>query len=258
MKEEKVEFESKGQKAFGILRVPNVKNPPAVIITHGYGGFIFEKRYELLASELYKSGYAVLTLIFRGYDPNTGDKSEKHFKDVSIAGEVSDLKKAIDFLYKRGYKKIGFAAECFGGVIALLLNNPRIEALALWSTSIYIKKLFQELYGEKIIKELEEKDQSIYTSRTTGKKFIIKRKLWDEVKVIEGTLEKKIKCPLLIIYGTNDKLFDIKFYNDFYKIANEPKKLIAVKKADHIFSSHPKYLKKLIDSVIEWFDKWLR
>jgi dienelactone hydrolase len=260
MKKEMVEFENQGEKAFGILRVPDVKNPPAIIITHGYGGFIFEKRYELLASKLCKAGYAVLTLIFRGYDSKTGNKDKKHFKNITISGEMSDLKLAIDFLYKKGYEKIGFTAECFGGTIALLLNDPRINAIAFWSINIYTKITFENLYGRKIIKDLEEKGRAIYISRTTGEKFTLKRELWNEVKrnrIVPKNKIKKVKCPMLIIYGDNDKLFDVKVFKELYKIANKPKKLVVIKGADHIFSK-PEHLKEMINSIIEWFDKWLK
>ncbi len=260
MKEEKVEFCSEGQKVHGILYISDVENSPAIIVTHGYGGYIFADRFKHLTLELCKAGYTVLTLIFRGYDIKTGDKSKEDFKSLTLSGQISDLKAAIDFLYKKGYKKIGFTAECFGGIIALLLNDPRIKALAFWSIDIRNKASFEKLYGKKLIKELEEKGKSIYTSLTTGKKFDINKDFWTEIKNIGDVSEskiKEIKCPMLIVYGDSDKFFDGKVSEDLYKLANKPKKLILIKGANHIFSN-PEHLKELSESIIDWFNKWLK
>jgi esterase/lipase len=260
MKEEKVEFYSEGEKVFGILHLSNLKNSRAVIIMHGYVGLVFEKRFKRLTSNLCKSGFTVLVLIFRGYDERTGYRSEKHFKNLTVSGQISDLRAAVDFLYKRGYNKIGIAAECFGGIVAILLNDPRINALSFWSTSIYTRNLFKQLYGEKIVKELEEKGKAIYTSRTTGKKYVMKKDFWDEIKRIGDINENKIKrldCPMLIVCGDKDKYFDKEVFKDLYNFAKKPKKLVLIKDADHIFSDS-KHLKKMINSVTDWFDKWLK
>ena len=68
MKEEIIDFNSEGERTVGILHIPNVEHSPAIILVHGYGGYIFTKRFEFIASELCKAGYAVLRFMFRGYD----------------------------------------------------------------------------------------------------------------------------------------------------------------------------------------------
>ncbi len=260
MKEEKVVFYSKGQRVSGILHTPDIKNTSAIIMVHGYGGFAFTKRFNFIASNFCKNGYAVLRFTFRGYDTKTSDKNSSEFKNLTISGEILDLKAAIDFMYKRNYKKIGLVSESLGGVIIILLNDPRIRALALWSVNIHVKAIFEDLYNEKIIKNLEEKGHATYISDTTGGNFEINKKFWDEVKNIGNIPEnkiKEIKCPILIIHGTNDEYFGVEVAEDLYKLANEPKKLLIVKGANHTFTGL-EYQKQLIGSILDWFNKWLK
>lgn len=260
MKVEKIYFKNQGQKIVGVLHIPDNKNPPAIVIVHGYGGYAFSERFRFIASEFCKAGYAVLRFAFRGYDFKTGDKSKSEFKNLRLFGEISDLRAAIDFMQKRGYERIALASESLGGVIILLLNDPRVKVLALWSINIHLKAIFENLYGEKIIKELEEKGRAIYVSHTTGDKFEINKEFWDEVKDIGDIPESKIreiKCPLLIIHGTNDKYFGPKVDRDLYELANEPKKLLIIKGANHTFTE-PKHQKQLIKAILDWFNKWLK
>jgi len=165
MKEEKVKFGKQEKKIIGILNIPDVKNPPAIIMVHGYGGFAFSERFEFIASELCKANYAVLRFVFRGYNATTSDKHETEFKNLTISGEISDLKEAIDFMHQRGYKKIGLISESLGGVIIILLNDPRIKVLALWSANIHVRSIFENLFSKKMIKEVEEKGYSTYISQ---------------------------------------------------------------------------------------------
>jgi len=258
MKEEKIEFKSQGKKVFGILHIPDRQNPPAIILVHGYGGYIFTERFRHIASEFCKAGYVTLRFAFRGFESETGERAPE-IKNLTISGEISDLKAAIDFVCKRGYKKIGLASESLGGVIIILLNDSRIKTAALWSANIHVKNIFDELYGEELIKEIEEKGTAVYTSHTTGKKSIISKKFWEEVKSIDDIPKEKIKeikYPLLIIHGTQDEYFGVKVAEDLYKLANEPKKLLIIEGANHTFTQF-EYRKQLIDAILDWFNKHL-
>jgi len=259
MKEEKVKIKNQSQEILGILHIPDVETDKAIIIAHGYGGYIFTGRFRFIAQEFCKSGYTVLRFAFRGYNSETGDPSPLQFKNLTISGETSDLKSAIDFMNDKGYKRLGFASESLGGAIFLLLNDKRIKVAALWSVNIHIKSIFDDLYGEKIIKELGEKGVAIYTSHTTGKSFEISKNFWEEVKQIGDISEdkiRKINCPMLIIHGTKDQYFSTQVAKDLYNFANEPKKLFIVEGANHTFTE-PKYQRRLIDSILDWFEKWI-
>jgi len=91
MKEEKVEFYSEGQKVHGILHIPSKITDNAIIMVHGFGGYAFNEPFEDVAKNLCMSGFEVLRFAFRGY----GEK--ENMNNLTISGEIKDLKSAIDF-----------------------------------------------------------------------------------------------------------------------------------------------------------------
>ncbi len=89
-----LEFENEGQKLFAILHRPlDVKNPPIVVMFHGFGGHkagdfrVYVKEAEMLA----KCGIASFRFDFRGCGDSEGD-----WIDMTIGREVSDAMKALD------------------------------------------------------------------------------------------------------------------------------------------------------------------
>ncbi len=97
-KRECITLKNHDEKIFAIFHQPITlgnEKAPAILICHGFAG---QKtgRYRLyvtLAEELAKSGVAVLRLDFRGCGDSEGD-----FVNTTLAGEVSDALKGLEFL----------------------------------------------------------------------------------------------------------------------------------------------------------------
>lgn len=261
MKKEKIVFENKGQKIAGILHLPDSENPPAIIMVHGFGGYAFSSRFEKVARILCENGFSVLRFGFRGYDESDGK-----LKDITISGEISDLKSAIDFMEKQkiNRNRIGLICESFGGVIAILCNDKRIKAAVFWAPFIFLEEVFIKVYrGMKEVKELEKKGFIEYISRTTGEKRIMGVALWKEVKKIGKISKDKIKnidYPILIIHGEKDTLVDLKNSKELHKIIQAPKRLEIIENAghgSHLFEKHEDE-KQAIALSLQFFKKWLK
>jgi dipeptidyl aminopeptidase/acylaminoacyl peptidase len=68
---------------------------------------------------------------------------------------------------------------------------------------------------------------------------------------------KSVKCPVLIVHGTED---DVVSYHDSEKLfesANKPKEIKIIKGADHTFHDE-KHEKEVIKISLEWFNKYLK
>jgi len=233
MKEEKIEFFSKNKKVFGILHIPNKKNPNAIIMVHGFGGYAFDKPFKDMAEKLCENGFIVLRFAFRGYDGN------EILKDTTISKEIFDLKAAIDFIEKQKINKIGLITESLGGSIAILLNDSRVNAMFLMAPTIYFKDTFpksryEEYAGEKFLEEIDEIDR------------------------IKESQIKAIKCPVMIVHGSNDKDVNPKQSEELFKIANKPKDFVLIENGKHVLTRDLSSRKKIIRLSLEWFNKWLK
>jgi len=258
MKEERVCFENKGQKIVGILHKPDSINSPAIIMCHGFSGNKNEEHdmFVHAAKKFCESDFTVLRFDFRGLGESEGD-----FVDMTISEEVSDLKKAIDFISEQGYNNIGVLGLSLGASVSVLGWNKKIKTLVLWSPANPNEKTFIKAFGKETFKEIEEKGFSDLKFNKNGWRtqtsFKVGRKFLEDVKktnIINSI--KSVKCSILVIQGTEDEVLDPKDSEEIYIKANKPKEIKLIENANHTFDN-PEHENKVIQLSLNWFKKWL-
>jgi uncharacterized protein len=155
LKEEKISFENHDQKIVGILHTPEVSNSPAIIMCHGFTGNMHEHGLFINAArEFCKNGFTVLRFDFRGTN-----ESEGKFRDMTVSGEVGDLKGAINYIIKQRINKgkLGVLGLSLGGIVSVLGYDERIKSMILWSPASDGKKTFTDIFHKDIINEIVEK-----------------------------------------------------------------------------------------------------
>jgi len=247
MKEEKVEFCSEGQKIVGKLYIPGIRNPPAVIIAHGYGGY-FSFIEEMDVAKIFASnGFATLGFEFRNFMG----------KGLTLDSEVKDLKAAIDLMSKK-FDKLFLLGESLGCLIIALLNDKRIKAVTFWSPAMNTKKAvledLQKNFNENILEEIKEKGFGTFNYR--GKIRIVEKKFSEQINQNYLRLIPKINVPILVLRGTRDKTVERKDIEEIYEKAKSEKKLIAIENASHVFKDN--YKRTAIRFTVKWFSKWLK
>lgn len=261
MKEEKVYFENEGQRITGILHRPDSTNPPAVIMCHGFTGNKGEEHdiFVHAAKKFCENGFAVLRFDFRG-----SGESEGEFVNMTIAGEVNDLRKAIDFILEQDIdkSKIGVLGLSLGASVSILGWNKMIKTLILWSPVNVTEELFIKSLGEKTCREIEEKGffdlrfnengWKTETSFKIGKEFL---KDVRKTNIINGV--KSVKCPILLIQGTEDEVIGTEGSKQIYSGANQPKEIKMIEGANHTFDNL-EHEKEVIQLSLDWFNKWLK
>jgi len=100
VKTEKVFFESEGMKISGILHLPDQKNPPCVIASHGLLSSKDSEKYIALGEKISREGMAMLRFDFRGIGESEGSE-----EDNTVSKKIADLSAAIDFI--RSYPGLG-------------------------------------------------------------------------------------------------------------------------------------------------------
>ncbi|MEM7819264.1 MAG: alpha/beta fold hydrolase [Candidatus Aenigmatarchaeota archaeon] len=258
MKEINVIFKNKGQKIIGVLHIPKKQNPPAIVMCHGFTGNkgdIHNKLYKA-AKKFCENGFVVLRFDFRG-----SGESEGEFVNVTISSEVSDLKIAIGFMQKQGYKRIGVVGSSLGGTISLIGFNERIKAMVLWNPVTNLRQTFidSDLIPKENAQRLEKNGFIIFKDNRTGKEFKIGKKFWKEIETLDVVKYlKRLKCPVLILHGNKDTVVPLKQSENAMKIiGSEIKELRIINGAEHGFhkASHEK---QVIDLTLNWFNKWLK
>jgi esterase/lipase len=266
MKEIPVIFENDG-KIVGLLR--KVKKPKGlVILVHGFTGTIdgpAGTSWIKLSKALAKKKFDVYRFNFRF----TGPEWEE-FHKMTVAGEVSDLKKILKIFSKK-YKKIGVVGESLGGAVSILALNKSTNCLVLWYPVIDLMKtaIPERFNTASALKELEEKDYVTIEKGSTGEPIRVGKKFIMEnvIEIFFTNLYKKLKgisCPVLIVSPDKDTI--VPFWQsekaiELFKTKN--KDLVKVKNSDHAWWKPGRELrdwdgeKLAIRKTVDWLNRWL-
>lgn len=145
-----------------------------------------------------------LLIDYRGYGKSTGKPT--------ISGVIKDAFAMYKYLIDRGYKRenISLYGRSLGGAVALeLANKEKVRSIVLQSSFTSLRDVARDLYP--------------YVPS-----FVIENKLLNSASLI-----KNIHVPVLIGHGSNDEMIPVNHAHRLYELANEPKKLIIQKGADH-------------------------
>ncbi len=128
--EEKVFFKnSKGDRLCGILASPtNDRISPVIVMIHGSP--LSDKNSATnvaLTKRLNEKNIAGFRFDLFGHGESGG-----RYEDLTVEEAVDDANRAVSFLKKLGYRKIGFFGSSYGGEVALIAaadNAPYVLAL---------------------------------------------------------------------------------------------------------------------------------
>ncbi|VVB80244.1 2-succinyl-6-hydroxy-2,4-cyclohexadiene-1-carboxylate synthase [uncultured archaeon] len=247
----KVEFKNfRNEILRGFVHEPR-KIKGAVILLHGFPGNC--KSLKTLARWLKFAGFLTLRFDFSGTR-----LSEGNFEDKLMSKEVKEIKSSVDFLssnYK--FKKlylIGFST----GAIDLSLyawKDKRIDRIVLSGGVADLVKCINYDFNKNQIKEFKEKGFIVYSrpgSWYHNKR--LKRGFYEEFfKLNVKNSLHKLKKPILILHGSKDTTVPIENAKEIYDAANEPKKLMIIKGADHKFSKLRHKLKSFRE-IVKFFN----
>jgi uncharacterized protein len=240
--EEKIIFSNtKEQTLAGIIEMPAGAGPyPAVVLCHGFTGWMNEPRWPKLSQALAKAGYAVLRFDFTG----NGD-SEGQLSEGTVAQEVDDLKAALDFLGRKNFidkERIGVVGHNLGGSIALITagTDPRIKAVAGLSTLVLYENYAKHSFAP-FMAELARNRYFMYNKIHYDGRVRVHKITKSFVESLQGTnLEaevKKVTQPIMFVYGTADETNQApELIEKLFSAANEPKFIEFIDGADHNFT----------------------
>jgi len=175
---------------------------------------------------------------------------------MTLKREIKELRDIIRFIKKQpnvDRNRTGLLGMSFGSCSTVALN-PKVKAIILLSSVAKPYQSLKELFGD----QFNLKGISVHVRRYGKGKKRIGPKIWKDLKKYNlPKLIRRIKAPVLIVHGQRDSLVGLDSPKLFYKNANKPKKLIIIKKADHMYRGQP-MRRQMVKEVTNWFKKYLK
>ena len=223
-----------GQKLFATLANPtNKKTNPIIILTHGRTSTKRREIYIRLEEGLHARGISTFRFDFSGHG-----KSEGKIEDLTISLATNDVLSAIDYLNKKGYKKVALVGTSMGGLACIIVasRTNKIFALALRSpvSDYEATKLIPK--NKAALNDWRKKGYRL-TTGSDGKKHKMKYSFYLESKKLKAySAAKKIKIPTLIAHGDFDKTVPVSQSKKTARLIKNCT-LKIIKNADHTFSN---------------------
>lgn len=251
-------------RLYGELHIPDHVPAPGLLICHGLNarGSSDLRLYSRLAENACKNGFVCLVFDFRGVGKSTGEF------DYGI-GEQEDLKRALNWLASRPEalsNHIFIVGHSLGGAVSIYAveNETRVKGLALWSTpknhNYNVKKFIKRTRGRLglcLFFFFSYLDRLLDVSKlfrlevygVTLRPRYVRGKL---MKLHESEAVTKLGIPLMVVTGNADNIVGVDEAEEIYRHANEPKELLVIDGADHIYRGKER---ELIRRTIEWIKK---
>ncbi len=233
---EKVSFVSDGLVLNGTLHIPEIKNPPVVIGSHGLLTNGNSPKQVELARKCSENNIAYFRFDHRGCG-----KSEGVFKEgVSLDLRYNDFANAVKAIQTRPDlgDKIGFFGSSLGGSVCMFAASVfKVDAIVIFAAPV--------LNDSTITSFDKLKDEGPFMPE------------FDHSKIKFDISEKLSNLSnILIFHGDNDNLVSLSNSQQVYDRALEPKELIIQKGGDHRMSDR-KHQKEFVNKSIAWFKKRL-
>ncbi len=223
-----------------------IKTDKIIIVCHGFKGAKEGNGKALDMALKFSKEFNVLLFDFRGCG-----ESEGNFEDITLTGQIEDLNCVVDWVFERGYKKIGCIGRSFGGttVICAASRNKKILSIVSWAAPSELNKVFD--------KNKYPKEGEFYITESNGVRLKIRENFFKDLE--NYNLYELVKSisprSILFIHGDNDDVVPVDNCYRLYKEAKEPKKIYIVKGDDHIFS---KNYKDVWEITYKWFKETLK
>jgi len=242
---------SLGYKLSALLDFPeNSETAAYAIFAHC---FTCNKNYKILNNvdqALTENNIAVLRFDFTGIGASQGS-----FADTNFNSNIGDIIAAAGFLdlnYEAPKLLIGHS---FGGaaVIHAALQIQSCMAVVTIATPSNLASIRNLLLSKK--HGLQRNGEAVFT--ISDRQFRIKKQFLDDLENL--SLEQAIKSlnkPILICHSPLDEIVSIENAYQIFEMANHPKSLISLDKADHLLSDERdgKYVGQLIAA---WADRYI-
>jgi esterase/lipase len=208
---------------YGTFTSAGKKSNALVIFAHGFTGHKDEHIFFNGAKFFTEKGFDTFRLnLYAGEGKNS-----RHFRDTKISLHGQDITTVVKHLRKK-YKKIFVVGHSYGGTSLLFVDHSIVDGLVFWDAS-YINPAEDSTDHMKYNKTLNAYILDWGLEILVGKDFVNELKNFPDC----GELIKSINKPVLFVAAGKVAKMGKKYFSK----ANNPKKLVRIKTADHNFNN---------------------
>jgi dipeptidyl aminopeptidase/acylaminoacyl peptidase len=238
---ERLVFRSQSRKLIGTLLIPAETKmlPPGVLILHGFPG-VAPILYDLSAS-LCQEGFAPMLFHYRGCWGSGGR--------YSFLGVLKDAQEALEVLAHRkdvDASRLATVGHSFGGLAAIqtAAQNNSLKAVAALCPVASFKENITGSHSKTILaRGLPFVSGLAMSDALKEWKAIVKH--YDPIYCVNRISPR----PFLLMHGDKDDIMPISCSTKLFSRAEEPKEIVVVNGADHIFSGKQKIV---VGKTISW------
>lgn len=232
-----------GKQVECVINTAKKKSDTVVVFVHGLTGSPNEHLYFNAAKLFPKKG--IDTFRFSLYEYG---KKNRNLVDCGISTHGQDIDRVVKYLRPK-YKTIAIVGHSLGSPSILSSNIDAVDIVILWEPSHMTPD------RAKRIKTTKLNGQKVFT-REGAFDYFMSEKMIREWKEFDGTKElpiiASINKPLLIIGAQKSSL--VAGGKKYFKVAQEPKKLVVVDKATHCFDEEGTE-EEVLNATLSWVKK---
>ena len=254
-----ISFRSSQAQILGVMTLPRTETPhksPCVVLAHGFTGEKTEHHRIFVTASRRLAEYGIASLRF---DFRFSGDSEGDFEDTTISAQVADFKEAIRYLSSREEidpTRVGALGLSMGSVVALesSVSNVGVKAVCLWAAmadpghvfSEWMKKdwLRKMVGGERYAVHYGLPSDYIEPAWTLRSEFFDDLPRHNPLKQVA-----ELGRPVLLVHGDKDQDVDVENSKRLFELAKEPKRLVIIQGAGHVFFGIHQTEKTLSETV---------
>ena len=208
-----------------------------VVLGHGVTGNKDRPFLVELADNLSNAGIPTIRFSFSGNGNSDGE-----FTQSTISKEIGDLASVLDVLDNHIICYVGHSMGGAVGVLSASQDN-RIKLLVSLAGMVETKAFAQREFGDVT------PDKGFMWDEPTCP---LSQAYMDDLTQINTVVDcaSKISVPWLLVHGTEDDVVLIEDSQKIYAQANEPKELLTIEDANHVFSDDS--LSPMVEKVVDW------
>ena len=208
-----------------------------VVLGHGVTGNKDRPFLVELADNLSNAGIPTIRFSFSGNGNSDGE-----FTQSTISKEIGDLASVLDVLDNHIICYVGHSMGGAVGVLSASQDN-RIKLLVSLAGMVETKAFAQREFGDVT------PDKGFMWDEPTCP---LSQAYMDDLTQINTVVDcaSKISVPWLLVHGTEDDVVPIEDSQKIYAQANEPKELLTIEDANHVFSDDS--LSPMVEKVVDW------